>query len=138
MGKAESPRRDAYLRRKYGNIPNLKMTGWIDQFSSQRFRDVLSKSWILINTDLRAGLPAPFVEAAAYKCAILSCRNPDGLSSEFGYWAKKDDFAKGLNFLLMSDNWRKLGERGYEYVKKTHNLDIVVKKHIQLYTSLLG
>ncbi|MFX0202640.1 MAG: hypothetical protein ACFFCW_41585, partial [Candidatus Hodarchaeota archaeon] len=77
MGKAESPRRDNYLRRKYNTIPNLKMLGWLDQFSSSSFQEALSKSWILINTDLRGGLPATFVEAPSFKCAILSSLNPD-------------------------------------------------------------
>ena len=138
MGSAQTQRRDTHLRRKYGSIPNLQMTGFIDQFSNPaRFQEILSKSWILINTSLREAHTVSCLEAASFKCAILSAQDLDGFPSAFGYWARHDDFAEGLRFLLSNDEWRKRGERAHEYVKRTNDLDTVVDKHIQAYTELV-
>jgi hypothetical protein len=52
--------------------------------------------------------------------------NPDGLTERFGYWAGKDDFTEGLRWLLEGDRWRRLGEEGYEYVKKNHNINTII------------
>ena len=138
MGKAHDLSRDTYLRRTYASIPNLEMIGFIDQFSSEQFQEVLSKSWILINTSFKECLPISFLEAASFKCAILSAANPDDFTSEFGYWARAGDFATGLQFLLSDGEWMKRGVKGYDYVKKTNELDRVVDKHIDVYSELLG
>ena len=71
------------------------------------------------------------IEALAHKCALLSSVNPDGLVERFGYYAKNDDFEKGLNWLLESDRWRRLGEEGYKYVKDVHSLNVVMNKLIK-------
>ena len=138
MGKAHDLSRDTYLRRAYESIPNLEMIGFIDQFSSARFQEVLSKSWVLINTSLRECLPMTFLEAASFKCALLCAANPDDFATEFGYWARAGDFAEGLHFLLNNDEWMSRGEKGYDYVKKTAALDSVVAKHVDVYSELLG
>ena len=136
MGEAQNNRRDASLRRTYGSIPNLEMTGFLDQFCSTRFHDVLSQSWILINTSSREGLPISFLEAASFRCAILSSVDTDDFASQFGYWARKGDFATGLRFLLNNDEWKQCGDRAYEYVKATHELGVVVDRHLQAYSEL--
>jgi glycosyltransferase involved in cell wall biosynthesis len=70
------------------------------------------------------------LEALAHKCALLSSVNPDGLTERFGYWAEKDEFAKGLQWLLENDRWRKLGEEGHYYIKENHSLDKVINSLI--------
>jgi glycosyltransferase involved in cell wall biosynthesis len=133
-GRAENEDRDARLRQRYGSVPNLELPGFV---SPERLREILEKSWILINTSLREDLPVPFVEAAAFQCAILSSVNPDGFAGEFGFWAGKDDFAEGLEFLLRDDEWRRRGNRAYDRVKNENEVSTVVNKHIQVYTELL-
>lgn len=137
IGKAHDTYWDDYLRTKYGGIDNLKMVGFIDPFTSDKLQKILEKSWILINTAAREGLPAAFVEAAANKCAILSSVNPDGFSEEFGYYAKNSDFVQGLNYLLDQERWKEKGEKAYEYVKETYELNEVIDKHISIYEGLL-
>jgi len=70
------------------------------------------------------------LEALAHKCALLSSVNPDGLTERFGYWARKDDFAEGLRWLLDGDRWRRLGGEGYKYVRKNHSIDRVITQFI--------
>jgi hypothetical protein len=52
-----------------------------------------------------------FLEACAYKCAILSCNNPDEFAENFGHYVRKDDFTTGLKTLLENDAWKQKGEK---------------------------
>lgn len=137
-GSSRDKKFDAFLRGEFSKLPNVELTGFINQFESAKLSEILSKSWILINTAAREGLPNSFIEACAYKCAILSAVNPDEFSSRFGYHSSKDDFFQGLDFLLQNDTWRKLGENGYKYVKDTFNLETAINQHIKIYNDQLG
>lgn len=135
-GAAEDKNRQAQLEKIAGRYNNIEMLGYVDKFSSQQLQEVYSKSWILLNTSAREGLPITFIEAASYSCAILSKVNPDEFASEFGYWAQKDDFEKGLGFLLSSDKWKEKGQKGFEYVKNIYNQEAAIKKHVDVYDFL--
>jgi glycosyltransferase involved in cell wall biosynthesis len=128
---------DEYLRDKYGNLDNLKMLGFIDQFRSEEFGNLLGKSWIMVNTATREGLPNAFIEAAAYGCAILSGVDPDGFASRFGYCAHDNDFINGLNYLLQDDRWRELANKGKSYIEEVFALDLAIDLHIAEYEALL-
>ena len=137
MGKSRNKKWDKYLRRKYANMPNLEMLGFVDQFSTDLHSEILRKSWVMINTAAREALPNAFLESSAHKCAILSSVNPDGFASEFGYHAKEDDFFEGLTFLLDKDRWKERGEIGYRYVKETFETNHAMKLHMEAYKKLL-
>jgi glycosyltransferase involved in cell wall biosynthesis len=124
---------DQDLRSKYGNLPNLEMLGFIDQFRSDQLSSLLSKSWIMVNTASREGLPNAFIEAAAHRCAILSAVDPDGFASQFGYHAAQDNFAQGLETLLKNEQWIQCAQRGYEYVNATFACDNVIDQHLAIY-----
>ncbi len=137
MGKSNYPMVDVQMRNKYGNIPNLEMTGFV---SAAEKEEVLSKSWMLVNTSIREGLPISFLEASINKTAILSYVDPDNFASQFGYHVKTDNFlalGEGLNQLLADDLWKEKGEQGYSYVKENHEVNKVVKKCIDFYKELL-
>ena len=112
MGNAQGRRRDQGLRLRYGDIPNLEMTGFIDQFSSRRFEEILSRSWILVNTSELEGLPRAFLEAAFHECAILASVDPDGFASRFGYRVTDGNYSGGLQTLLNDSKWRGPGQAG--------------------------
>lgn len=139
VGKAHDPAWDEELRRRYAKIPNVEMLGYVDPYSSDSLQRVLEKSWILINTASREGLPAAFVEAASYRCAILATVDPDGFAAHFGYYAASPaDLDAGLNDLLEGSRWRACGDRAYEYVLEHYDEPHVVGQHEQLYARLLG
>ena len=138
VGKSRDMKWDEYLRNRYTNISNLEMTGFVDQFTSNLHSEILNKSWVMVNSATREALPNSFLEAAAHKCAILSTVDPDGFASQFGYCAKDDDFIKGLNFLLENQRWKKRGESGYKYVKKTFEMNQAIDKHISIYEENLA
>lgn len=137
MGKSRNAAWEAELLRDYGNLPNLEMVGFVDQFGGRTHSSILSSSWIMINTATREALPNAFLEAAAHKCAILSHVDPDDFASNFGYAASRDDFAEGLRYLLEDDRWRARGERGHDYVARVFEMDRAMDQHVAVYRQLL-
>ena len=137
-GKSQDSKWDEFLRKKYRNIPNLELTGFIDQFATNNLSWLLEKSWILVNTATREGLPTSFLEALAHSCAILSSVNPEGIVERFGYHVRGDDFTQGLERLLENDTWREKGENGCFFVKENYELGKVIDKHISVYSELLN
>ena len=137
LGSSEDRKWDTHLRTAYRDVSNLEMTGFVDQFSDKRLWNILEESWVMINTSAIECLPVSFLEAAAYRCAILSFHNPDGFAQDFGYHVKNGQLEQGLDFLLSSDEWRPRGEAGYEYVNTTHEVSVVIDRHLNLYEAVL-
>jgi glycosyltransferase involved in cell wall biosynthesis len=138
MGKSRNVRWDSYLRKRYANVSNLEMTGFVDQFNSDLHSKILEKSWIMVNTATREALPNAFIEAASHKCAILSHVDPDGFASQFGFHAKENDFEKGIQFLLKNDRWKDRGEKGYQYIKNTFEINRAMENHINIYKDIIN
>ena len=137
-GKSRNLDWDQYLRSKYGDLPNVEMLGFIDQFKSDELSKTLGKSWIMVNTAAREGLPNAFIEAASHGCAILSAVDPDGFASRFGYHAKDDDFVDGLRALLHDDLWKERALLGREYVGEIFATDKAIDRHIAIYEEKTG
>lgn len=138
VGKGRNINFDNYLRKKYSYLNNLTMTGFINQFDANGISDILEKSWILINTATREGLPNSFLEALANKCAILSPLNPEDVTERFGFHVRDGNFLRGLKELLDNDSWRMKGEQGQNYVKENYELDKSIEQHINTYKKLLN
>lgn len=137
-GKSRDPETGRALRDRYGKLANIEMVGFIDQFRSDELSRLLGRSWIMVNTAAREGLPNAFIEAAAHGCAILSAVDPDGFATRFGHHAADDDFARGLALLLEGDRWRQLGEAGRDHVRQVFELKPAIDRHIEIYTKLLA
>jgi glycosyltransferase involved in cell wall biosynthesis len=125
------------LKSKYGHLLNLNIRGFVNQFEGNELSDLLSKSWVLVNTSVREGLPTSFIEAAGHGCAILSEIDPDGFASSFGYHVLGGNYAYGLQRLLEGRSWQKKGQAGMEYSRNTFFLDTSINRHIQVYEGLL-
>ena len=138
IGKSRDAAWDTYLRNKYNRLPNLEMVGFINQFEDDKLSTTLEKSWVVVNTAAREGLPNSFIEAAAHGCAILSAVDPDRFASNFGYHAQHDDFAKGLEILLDKGNWRKRGNLGREYILNHFAIDKSIDEHLDIYQKTIA
>ena len=138
FGASRDKKWDNYLRKTYSDLPNIEMTGFVDQFSSDLHSQILEKSWIMVNTATREALPNAFLEAAAHRCAILSAVDPDCFASQFGYHVQNGDFNEGLEFLLEQNRWLEKGYKGYEYVKETFEMNQAIDKHISAYEQILS
>lgn len=124
------------LRAVYGNVPNLEIRGFIDQFDGTELSEILGESWVMVNTSARESLPTTFVEAAAHGCALLSGIDPDGFSSNFGYHVTDGDYGTGLSFLLEREHWRSKGELGMQYARATFSLERSIERHLEIYNGL--
>jgi glycosyltransferase involved in cell wall biosynthesis len=133
VGKSRDPRYEASLRRTFGMLPNVRWEGFIDQFDGARHSQILSESWVFVNTATREGLPNAFLEAAAHGCAILSYVDPDGFATRFGRRAARDDFESGLGQLLAGDAWRERGAAGRRFVSETFELSHAMDLHEAAY-----
>lgn len=138
VGKGRNLNYDDYLRKKYSNLKNLTMTGFINQFETDEISKILDTSWVIINAATREGLPNAFLEALAHKCSILSSLNPEDVTERFGYYVKDGDFKAGLKKLLDHDNWRMKGEQGQNYVKENYELNRSIDQHIKIYKNLIN
>jgi len=138
VGQSRDPKYEAYLRQEYGSLPNLEMVGFVDQFASDKHSRIMESSWVFVNTAVREALPNAFIEAAAHECAIMSSVDPDNIASKFGYYAKDDDFAAGLEYLLAEDRWRELGVKGRNYIHDVFEVNKSMDRHLAIYEQLTG
>lgn len=137
-GIAQDPGWSAQLEARYARLPNVEYRGFLDQFGTDEVRQVFERSWVLVNTSAREGLPNSFLEAAAHRCAILSQVDPDGFATRFGHCAASGDFATGLRHLLENGRWRGLGEAGAEFVRRNFEMDLAMRRHMDAYARQLG
>ena len=136
VGAGQDREFERALRRDFAHLSNVDFYGFVDQFLSDELSDLLGRTWILVNTSVREGLPTSILEALAHRCAILSYVNPDRIAERFGYHAAGEDFSKGLAWLLEEDRWRDLGEDGHRYVRDSFDLDRSVDRHVEIYRQL--
>jgi glycosyltransferase involved in cell wall biosynthesis len=137
VGGARDQHRDRRLRRDYGRLPNLEMTGVVDQFRTDVVSRVFERSWVLINTSAREGLPNTFLEACAQRCALLSHVDPDGFTSRFGCLTTEEGLRDGLEWLLTDDRWLTRGAQGQAFMQATFATRRAVDAHLDAYERLL-
>jgi glycosyltransferase involved in cell wall biosynthesis len=134
-GKSHDPEYDRMLRRKYSDLENLSLPGFLDGEEKEK---VLNESWVLVNTSISECFPVSFLEAAAHGCSILSPHDPDNFASRFGVHVSYDELVDGLTWLLEDDRWRERGVLGYGYVKKHHETKKVIEQHLKEYEMWMG
>ncbi|MBN1643752.1 MAG: glycosyltransferase [Dehalococcoidales bacterium] len=134
MGWAHDKEKDRQYREEGSRIPNLAMPGFV---SEEEKRNILEKSWVMVNTSIHEGLPQSFIESSACRCAIMAGVNPDNYTSNYGCYVENDDYESGLSYLLGNNRWKEKGEAGYAYVKETRELNSVVEKRISVYERLV-
>lgn len=137
VGKAQDESWETSLKQIFGTLANLEMRGFIDQFESTELSTLLGRSWVVVNTSVREGVPTALLEAMAHRSAILSHVDPGGIASHFGYHAEHGDFAAGLQWLLTNCRWREKGLAGYRYVKDNFDLGRAVDRHVEAYEALV-
>lgn len=138
VGGARDRDRDSDLRRAFGGLANVELTGFIDQFRTDALSRIFERSWILVNTSAREGLPNTFLEGCAHRCAILSYVDPDGFTSRFGYVAPEDGLQAGLEWLLTDARWRERGVNGHAFVQGVFDTPRAIDAHLAAYQKLLA
>ena len=127
---------------KYRKIKNLKFLGLT---VGERKKEILSRAWVLINTSLYESLPVSFLEALSYKMSILSCQNPDSITSNYGFYTGEivgagynaiPKFIEGLRYLISKNSWLAKGEKGYVFVKNFADERKIAKRLDQIICAL--
>jgi len=142
LGKSHYKDRDNKYKEKYGNKKNVFLLGHQEGKVKE---EILTKSWILLNTSFYECMPVSFLEALAHGCALLSTQNPDEYTKRFGYYTPltylrsltAEGLLDGLRLLLKDDNWKVKGKLGYDQVQKFHNTQTEIQRHIQLYKRMV-
>lgn len=137
VGIGRDKKYEQQIMSEYKKYSNLHFRGFVDQFSGDDLNKLLGKSWILVNTSVREGLPTSFLEAAANGCAILSEIDPDGFTSNFGYHVQDGRFSNGLKTLLDDNTWLNYGQNARKFTKKIFSLDTSIKKHMEIYRNYI-
>ncbi len=134
QGSATAEQRyDARLRQRYRGVPNLELPGFINRFHEpERLAGVLARTWALVSTSAREGLPLTFLEAAAYGCAIVSAVDPDEFATRFGKRVDDEDFPAALRALLSNSPLDK-GKAAHTYVKETYDTARGLAAHLDAY-----
>ena len=124
-----------YIFEQYKNLPNLHFVGHVDGTVKEQY---LKDAKILMNTSIHEALPVSFLEALSYGTVLVSNRNPDDLTSQFGIWVgdvlengfdKIDLFVDAVQKLMTDDQKRqKLAVAGRSYIEKTHNVPKFIKE----------
>ena len=124
--------RQEQLIKVYKKYKNIHILDFIDEKEKQL---LLQKSWILLNTSVREGLPISFLEAGANGMAIVSSVNPDSYTSKFGIFVedgKIDSFKNAINQLIKTEGCFELGKKAYRFMLKNHKTEVVIKKHLDI------
>lgn len=137
VGKAHEESYDRFLKKRWGHLKNMTMTGFVSRFDNPLLSSYYERAWVLVNTSAREGLPYTFLEAAGYGVSVLSCLNPESFASKYGYFVTDGDFESGLHYLLEKDRWREAGERAMKFVQSTWKEEECIDRHLELYKSLL-
>ncbi len=135
-GHGHVPSKDRQIRDSAAQLPNVQLTGFLDQFRDERLSGVLERSWILVNTSAKEALPNAFIEASAHGCAILSEFDPDEFTSRFGCVVMNGDFVGGLRYLLQDRRWERRGSQGRKYVRAVFEQSKAIQSHLNVYQNL--
>jgi glycosyltransferase involved in cell wall biosynthesis len=106
---------------------NLRVEGHVDGDEKTR---LLASAWALVNCSIHESLPISFLEALHCATPIVSCQDPEGVTSRFGIdvgrWNGSGEesveaFADALDALIGDPDRRDaLGESGRAWARATH------------------
>jgi glycosyltransferase involved in cell wall biosynthesis len=122
---------------------NVSVLGHVD---GKAKRSALCASWLIVNTSIHESLPISFLEALHCGTPIVSCQDPEGVTSRFGRYVGRvdgsgldalDAFAQGIAGLIDDDDVRlRLGAEGREWARENHTPERFLDAFSALATSL--
>ena len=131
-GEARYPQLVEPLIAPYRDLPNVRRVGLADGDAKDA---LLRQCWALINTSIHEGLPVSFLEAFSYGKSVVSCLDPDGLVTRFGYFAGEHSgpgldentlaaFESQIRLCIEDERRRRArGEAALRYVHATHSFE---------------
>lgn len=127
--------RERALKELYRKYDNIHFEEFI---SEERKRELIEKAWILLNTSVREGIPVTFLEAMVTKTCIVSSVDPDYYASQFGIPVKNGDYVGAIRMAISDGIHKEKGQKGYEHALAVHEIDKVMKKHVDIYKRIIA
>ena len=125
----EKSRNDEIMEPYRTGIPNLHFAGHLEGEEKLRY---IRDAKILVNTSIHEALPVTFLEALSCGTLLVSCQDPDGLTSRFGIYTgpvlgdgfdKVHLFADAVRELIKDEPRRKqLSVEARAYVQTVHGV----------------
>ena len=122
------------LRSRYERYPNIHIMDFVSEEVKQ---ELLDKSWTLLNTSAREGLPISFLEAGAHKMSIVSTVNPDLYSSQFGAHANLSNIKDKVRQSVEEQWYKTKGLDAYTHIKSIHETNKILDQHLRIYKNML-
>ena len=123
------------LVNRYSKYENIHFHGFISESEKAK---LLKISWIFLNTSVREGLPAVFLEAMVNKCALVSFVDPDNYVSRFGAVATKTNIKQILIDSINSKLHITVGENAAKYIHENHETKKVMEEHLKIFNRVTG
>ena len=125
----EKGRNETVMARYREGIPNLHFVGHVEGEEKERY---IREAKILVNTSIHEALPVTFLEALAYGTLLVSCRNPEELTSRFGEFVgtvlgdgfdRVPDFVAAVERLMTDEERRRrLSCEAVRYIRDVHSV----------------
>ena len=138
IGKSSEfgPYRDIEMKLKQ-NFSKFNNIHFLDFVSEDKKFQILGNSWILLNTSVREGIPATYLEAMNTRTCIVASVDPDQYTSRFGVHVKGDNYISGIREAINNNVYIEKGNLGFEHLSKTHEISQVMNQHLTIYQSLM-
>ena len=129
---------EEYLKRQFSDLKNLKILGFI---SEDKKREIIGRSWALLNTSIREGLPITFLEALAEGTPIVSYVDPDQYVSKFGIKTRSytvENFVEAIRNIIKDERFVDIGSTSIPFIKENHEATVVMNRHLKIYKEILS
>lgn len=125
---------EAGLKSKFSKYDNIHFKEFVTE--EEKF-EILGKSWILLNSSVREGLPVSFLEAMKTKTCLVASVDPDQYTTNFGIKVQYNNYGEAIREALNNKLYMEKGERGFSHLTQVHEISKVMDKHLDIYRSLV-
>ncbi|MCL0076728.1 glycosyltransferase family 4 protein [Dehalococcoidia bacterium] len=127
------------VKQKSSKSPNLQLLGVIP---FNEVNEYFSRASILVNTSRVEGFPYAFIQAWMNYTPVVSVNsNPDDIICRYklGFHSKTlQQLKQDVKMLLENEQLRwQMGENGRRYVEENHDINNIIKQHIQVFKHLV-
>jgi glycosyltransferase involved in cell wall biosynthesis len=122
-------------------LPNLEYLGFVDPKQAE---EIIGRSSVVVNTSFIEGFPNTLLEAANQGTPYVALYyDPDRVISKYkiGFYAsgKFEKLEYAVKTILDDPKLRdKLGENARNYIKKNHDIHIIGKQYLELFSNLIN
>ncbi|MCW4010410.1 MAG: glycosyltransferase family 4 protein [Candidatus Bathyarchaeota archaeon] len=124
-----------------GLAPNVRVRGFVPR---KQMLTEIKKAGMVVLPSLYEAQPVAVLEAMACRKPVVAFDLPfaaeiikSGVNGFLARLGDVDDLAEKIQILVEDPKLRaKLGKNGYNYVKKNHDWDVLVEKHLEIYENL--